>query len=227
MRQLILDLLPENPPDLDNFVPGGNVEAKTTLIAWESGQNSSPFVFLWGESGSGKTHLLRACASEFIDAANDPGLERLSNAVVDKTAVDNIEALNPVGQIVMFELFNRLRTENCRLLVTARQPPLQLTLREDLRTRLGSGLIFRLIPLSDEEKMQALTEQADARKLALPPGALNYLLTHAPRNMRYLMAFIDALDRYSLEHKRPITLSLLREILQHNPPEVLHATCPV
>ena len=228
MRQLILDLLPENPPGLDNFVPGGNVEAQMTLSAWESGRDPEPFVFLWGESGSGKTHLLRACASEYIDAADNPSLEKLGSAAVDKTAVDNIEALNPAGQIAMFGLFNRLRTTNCRLLVAARQPPLQLTLREDLRTRLGSGLIFRLTPLSDEEKTQALTEQANARKLALPPGALSYLLTRAPRDMRYLMAFIDALDRYSLEHKRPITLPLLREILQHTlHSEVSHATRPV
>ena len=102
-------------------------------------------------------------------------------------------------------------------MAAASQPPLQLALREDLRTRLGSGLIFRLHALSDEEKISALAAQAKARGLSLPSGALDYLLARVPRDMRSLMAFLVALDRYSLEHKRPITLPLLREVLHHSP----------
>ena len=102
-------------------------------------------------------------------------------------------------------------------MAAASQPPLQLALREDLRTRLGSGLIFRLHALSDEEKISALAAQAKARGLSLPGGALDYLLARVPRDMRSLMAFLVALDRYSLEHKRPITLPLLREVLHHSP----------
>jgi DnaA family protein len=86
-------------------------------------------------------------------------------------------------------------------------------LREDLRTRLGSGLIYRLHALTDSEKIEALATQAGARALRLPPDALNYLLAHAPRDMRSLTALLAALDRYSLEHKRAITMPLLREVL--------------
>ena len=60
MRQLVLDLLPENPPSLDNFIPGGNAEALTALTAWKCAHNHEPLLFLWGESSAGKTHLLRA-----------------------------------------------------------------------------------------------------------------------------------------------------------------------
>ena len=221
MHQLILDLLPENPPSLDNFVPGENTQALAMLAAWKFGKDSEPFMLLWGESGSGKTHLLRACASEYHDATDDPDLTLLekqgNTAVVDGMAIDNIEVLSSAGQIVLFDLFNHLRAADHRLLAAASQPPLQLSMREDLRTRLGSGLTFRLIPLSDQEKMRVLSEQAQARKLPLPPGALDYLLTRAPRDMRCLMACLAALDRYSLEHKRPITFPLLRDVLQHIP----------
>jgi DnaA family protein len=103
------------------------------------------------------------------------------------------------------------------LLVAATVPPLQLKLREDLRTRLGSGLIYRLQPLTDAEKIGAISAQAIARGLRLPPDALNYLFARAPRDMRSLTAFMTALDRYSLEHKRPITLPLLREVLHESP----------
>jgi DnaA family protein len=216
MRQLILDLLPEAPPSLDNFVAGGNAETLSAFVAWLAPDNHEPFLFLWGESGAGKTHLLHASAGHYSDALADPDL-----ANFDETerlhAVDNVEALSEVGQIALFRLFNRLRGSGGRLLTSAGKPPLQLSLREDLRTRLGSGLIYRLQTLSDDEKIDELTTQARARGLHLPPDALDYLLARAPRDMRSLCGFLAALDRYSLEHKRVITLPLLREVLQ-NPP---------
>lgn len=216
MRQLILDLLPEAPPSLDNFVAGGNAETLSAFVAWLAPDSRLPFLFLWGESGAGKTHLLRASAGLYSDASADPDLAKLDETVF-LHAVDNVEALSEVGQIALFNLFNRLHSSGGRLLTSARQPPLNLSLREDLRTRLGSGLICRLQSLSDDEKIDALTTQARARGLHLPPDALDYLLARAPRDMRSLCDFLAALDLYSLEHKRAITLPLLREVLQ-NPP---------
>jgi DnaA family protein len=102
---------------------------------------------------------------------------------------------------------------------------LRLALREDLRTRLGSGLICLLAPLSDAEKIAALAAQAQARGLRLPPEAYPYLLARVPRDMRSLAAVLAALDGYSLEHKRPITLPLLREVLQA-PLELWPSTSP-
>jgi DnaA family protein len=219
MRQLILDLLPENPPSLDNFVAGGNAEIVAALSAWALPENRETSLLLYGESGSGKTHLLRACADAYHDAAITPVLDEgiASDDAPSCVAVDNVEALSGDGQIVLFKLFNRLRAAGGRLLTAAGQPPRRLPLREDLRTRLGSGLVYRLIPLSDEEKHTALAAQAAARALPLPPGALDYLLVRARRDMRHLMAILAALDRYSLEYQRPITLPLLREVLRYSP----------
>ena len=197
MRQLLLDLMPESPPSLANFVGDGNEEALAALADWFSGPQ--PLFLLWGEAGSGKSHLLQASGLHFVDGAQDPLL---------------------AGQIALFNHFNRLRlaVENGRpgkLLVASDQPPAALQLREDLRTRLGSALIFRLRPLSDEEKLAALTAQAADRGLKLSREALTYLMNRSSRDMRTLAALLAALDRYSLEHKRPITLPLLREVLQH------------
>ena len=216
MRQLILDLLPEAPPSLDNYVVGGNGEALTGLAAWLAADNRESSLLLWGEAGAGKTHLLRACATTYCDAGADPDLAQLGDADAARAvlAVDNVEALSERGQIALFNCFNRQRAAGGRLLSAAGRPPLLLTLREDLRTRLGSGLIYRLLALTDDEKIAALATQATARGLRLPPEALDYLLARAPRDMRSLSAFLAALDRYSLEHKRPITVPLLREVLQ-------------
>ncbi len=213
MRQLILDLVPAQPPTLENFAAGGNVEALTGLAGWLAAEAPDTCLLLWGESGAGKSHLLQASQASYSDARQDPGL-----AAVDLQgtfhAIDNIEALDASGQVVAFNLINHLRADGGRLLAAASVPPLRLALREDLRTRLGSGLVYRLQPLSDPEKLAALAEQARARGLVLPAEAFNYLFARAPRDMRSLTALLIAIDRYSLEHKRPITLPLLREVLQ-------------
>lgn len=213
MRQLILDLLPEVPPSLDNYVIGSNAEALTGLADWLAPTNREPVLFLWGEAGAGKSHLLQASQATYSDARRDPALARadLQDAF---HAVDNVEALDASGQVVAFNLINRLRADGGRLLAAASVPPLRLDLREDLRTRLGGGLVYRLQPLSDPEKRAALAEQARTRGLVLPAEAFNYLFARAPRDMRSLAALLIAIDRYSLEHKRPITLPLLREVLQ-------------
>ncbi len=239
MHQLILDLLPETPPSLDNFVVGSNGEALAGLAGWLAADSRETLLLLWGEPASGKTHLLRASGARYIDAQDDCALASLEAAesaedtmattmtpesIPTRTssvryAIDNIEALDERGQIALFNLFNRLRATNGtgRLLAAAAAPPQQLAVREDLRTRLGSGLVYRLQPLSEAEQDAALTAQAARRGLRLPTGALAYLRSRAPRDMRSLSALLDALDRYSLERRRPITLPLLREVLHPAP----------
>lgn len=211
MRQLILDLLPESPPTLDNFVPGGNPETLAALCGWLAGAQLETSFCLWGEAGSGCSHLLLASGFAYIDAALDPSLSSPTSA--EQLAVDHVEALNDAGQIALFNHFNRLKMSSGMLLTATTQPPAHLALREDLRTRLGSGLIYRLLALSDNEKAAALAAQAKERALKLTPEAIDYLMRHAPRDMRSLSGFIVALDRYTLEHKRAVTLPLLRELL--------------
>jgi DnaA family protein len=216
MRQLILDLLPESPPSLDNFVAGGNGEALAALTGWLAGASGETSFCLWGEPGCGRSHLLLASGFGYADAALDPMLAGLPEAA--QLAVDNVDALDAAGQVALFNHFNRQKMTGGRLLTAAAQPPAHLALREDLRTRLGSGLIYRLQPLSDAEKADALAAQARERALKLSPEAIDYLMRHAPRDMRTLSAFVVALDRYTLEHKRAVTLPLLRELLNETRP---------
>ncbi|WP_262358528.1 HdaA/DnaA family protein, partial [Bordetella pertussis] len=99
------------------------------------------------------------------------------------------------------------------LAVSGDRAPMSLPLREDLRTRLGWDLVFRLDPLSDADKLAALTAQAAERGLQLAPEVINWMLTHHERDIRKLAALLDALDRYSLATGRPITIPLLRAML--------------
>lgn len=220
MRQLLLDLNAEKPQTLDTFVVGRNAELAQLLHDFARRGEAMPrerFVYLWGEAGSGKTHLLRALAADAQARYIPAGSPEDAYLFDEKTTLyllDDCHQLPPDAQIAAFALFNQAR-ENGALLVSAGdKPPAGLALREDLRTRLGWGLIYQVHGLTDEEKIEALTQAAQARGLTLSQGVLPYLITHFRRDMRSLSAMLDELDQYSLETQRPITLPLLKSLLQ-------------
>jgi DnaA family protein len=220
MRQLLLDWGAARPQTLDNFVVGSNQELAALLrpvAASASLGSNHALLLIWGEAGSGKSHLLKALSSNTSAQLLTPASPL--NAFGWSTnhslyLMDDCDQLNPEQQHALFNLINQVRENNGTLIASAKQAPLQLALREDLRTRLGWGLVYQVHGLSDEEKMDALTKSATARGLSLSAGVLPYLLTHFRRDMQSLSTILDALDRYSLETQRPITLPLLRELLQ-------------
>jgi DnaA family protein len=102
------------------------------------------------------------------------------------------------------------------LITSGAAAPLHLLLREDLRTRIGQSLIFEVKSLTDDDRNAILNAQAATRGLRLEPEIVQYLLRHGRRDLSSLLRTLDALDAASLERKRPITLPLLREILQRD-----------
>ncbi|HTN65761.1 MAG TPA: DnaA regulatory inactivator Hda [Burkholderiaceae bacterium] len=225
MRQLLLDLEPDKPQTLANFVVSQNRELAQLLTQFAAHAEQLPaerFVYLWGEAGAGKTHLLKALAASgaarYIgpedSAASADGAAFLFTPAIRLYLLDDCDALPAPAQIAAFALFNQIREHGALLVSAGALPPAQLALREDLRTRLGWGLIYQVHGLSDDDKLAALSQAAVSRGLSLSPGVLPYLITHFRRDMRSLSAMLDALDRYSLETRRPITLPLLRHLLQ-------------
>lgn len=219
-----LDLGAGEPQTLDTFVVGANIELAQHLRTLAKRANSSPnenFTYLWGASGAGKTHLLQAMAtlpaSRYIaaDAAADAFEFSPDEQIY---LLDDCDKLSGDAQISAFALFNQVRENNGVMITAGAVAPAVLGVREDLRTRLGWGLIYQVHELTDDEKIAALSQRALARGLTLSSGVLPYLITHFRRDMRSLSATLDALDRYSLEtKKRAITLPLLRDLLLHEP----------
>ena len=215
MSQLLLDIAPGWQPTLDNFVAGRNLELLSVLRHALAGSSSERSFYLWGEAGSGKSHLLQACVRAALDMQHSATYAQGSvPQFAEMVAVDDAECLDDAAQIELFNLYNRMRDSGGMLLVSGTQSPLHLKLRDDLRTRLGWGLVYQVHGLSDAEKAQALAQHAQMRGFALPPEVTQYLLCHGRRDLPSLMDALDALDEHSLRLHRAPSVPLLKEILQ-------------
>jgi len=202
MRQLLLDFTQAPAPTFANFVPGGNAELLDAVESAARGECTERVIYVWGEPGAGKSHLAKAFGAS---AAGRPGYR----------VIDGIERFSDAEQVTLFNDFNERNFEF--LLVTAAAAPRDVALRRDLATRLATGLTYRLLPLTDPQKGAALAAHARSRGFTLSEDVSSYLLTHARRDMGSLMSALDAIDRFSLENGRPVTLPLLRAAMQPGP----------
>ncbi len=197
MRQLPLDISPAAEPSLDNYVAGANAEALEGVRALATGRLREAIVYLWGDAGSGRTHLLRAAA-------------KMNPALI---VADDVETLDPQAQQQLFNAINAAREGNAPVLIAGNAPPAALSLREDLRTRLGWGLVYQLKPLTDAEKVTHLHNEAARRGLRLSDEVVTYLLNRLPRDLSSLNAVLERLDREALAAQRRVTLPLVRDAL--------------
>ena len=215
MTQMLLGIAPEWTPTLDNFVAGRNIELLAALRHALSEDKGERGLYLWGETGSGKSHLLQAaieCARAMDQSAIYASGEVPEAAQV--VAVDAVEKLDDTAQIALFSLYNRQRENGGMLLVSGTQAPAFLPLRDDLRTRLGWGLVYLVHALNDDEKAQALKQHALARGFELPNEVTTYLLRHGRRDLPALLETLNALDEHCLRLKRGASVPLLKEVMQ-------------
>ena len=194
MRQLALKISPPPQPTLDNFVPGANAELLVRLREFQENKLKENILYLWGDAGSGKSHLLRACAGSNV--------------------VDDVQILDEPSQIALFNAINEARHSGGKVLAAGNAPPPLLPLREDLKSRLAWGLVYHVKPLTDEERATYLRAEAQRRGMRVPDEVIGYLQTHVRRDLPTLLAILDELDRTSLELKRPVTLPLVRDALR-------------
>jgi DnaA family protein len=181
------------------------------------GEIAERVVYVWGEKGAGKTHLLKAFAQASAGRARYlPAREYRDGEAAAMLALDDVQQLGEPEQIALFNAFNERSFEF--LLVSAGAAPRDVALRRDLATRLATGLTYRVLPLTDDEKGAALAAHAKTRGFVSPDEVTGYLLTHGRRDMGSLVAALDSLDRYSLETGRPITVPLLKAAMQPDLP---------
>lgn len=227
MQQLVLDMGLAATPTLDNFLVSEASELVAHLRLWVGNPQRSPVpTLVWGEGGTGKTHLLRAVQTlalaqgehvGWLDAAvhhPDAFDERWSLVLLDDCHLYTAEQ-----QAAAFNWFVNAQTPASGparwVLAAADRPAADLPLREDLRTRLGWGLVFPVQVLSEADRRRVLRRAADARGVFLSDEVMDYMLHRFSRDLSNLMQLLDQLDGYALRTQRPVTIPLVRAMLDN------------
>jgi DnaA family protein len=228
MKQIALDIGVSVGPSLANFYPGHNAAALAHLQLWMAGSTRSPVpTYLWGDPGSGKTHLLQAVA-EHIQAQGalvgwmDVSTTQPSdfNPDWEVLVLDDVQLFSAVQQHAAFNWFVNAATPGGSpqpwVLAAGSVPPQDLNLREDLRTRLGWGHVFHLELLDDDQRREVLVRHAQALGTHLNADLLDYLLSRFSRDLGHLMDLLQRLDHFALQTQRPLTIPLLRAMLDES-----------
>jgi len=189
-------------------------------------------LYLWGDAGTGKSHLLEAACNltaslgrrcalvplsqghEFLPAILE-GLEQL-----DLVCVDDLDCIggDAEWERALFNLFNRMREARRPLVFTARRNTrgagVQLA---DLASRLAWGLVYRLAPLDETSRLAALKHRAGSRGIQIPEDVLTYLSRRVPRDMHTLFDWLDRLDDETLAAQKKVTVPFVRDLLERAP----------
>ena len=230
-RQLALNLKLRDGSSFDNFFAARNREAMESVAtaAATAARSASKLttVFLWGEPGSGKTHLLEAACRAAQAAGLSPAYVSLAEART--LPVDLLEGMEQAGLVALddvqciagaavweaaiLSLYEGLRAQGGVLLATASTSPASLGLHlPDLATRLAADLVYQLHLLGDDDKVTALCRRATHRGLQLPLEVARYVLARYPRDLHALFQLLDRIDRASLAAQRRITIPFVRSI---------------
>ena len=130
--------------------------------------------------------------------------------------LDGCEAFDAPRQHAAFTLFVEATSQATLIAASGRLPPVDLPLRDDLRSRLGWGHVMAVQALSEAESRAALRREADRRGLFLSDEVIDYLLNRYARDLKHLMSQLDRLDEFAMVHKRALTVPLLRQMLAEN-----------
>lgn len=205
------------------YLPGPNQQTLSILQTTDE-----PLIYLWGEPGCGKTHLLQACCSKATERQQTAvylPLTEIQHHVescfegLEQTQIiclDDLESMQGVetAELALFHLFNRLRDADRQLVVSATTAPAALSFDlADLNSRMHWGVTLQIQPLNDDDMMQALMVRADQLGMQLEPKVAQYLLTRAPRDAKSLWQLMQRLDQASLAEQRKLSIPFVRNLL--------------
>jgi DnaA family protein len=225
MKQIALDIGLTTGPTLQSFFAGPNEAVTSHLALWvgsaATASTRSPVpAYLWGNSGSGKTHLLKAVREALREQGATVGWLDASvmeppefNEAWTAVLLDDVHLYTAIQQHAAFNWFVNAQTHQRGVLAAGNLPPADLQLRDDLRTRLGWGHVFQIKSLSEPERRAVLRQAADARGVFLGDEVMDFMLTRFSRDLGSLMELLDLIDGYALQTKRAITVPLIKSMM--------------
>ncbi len=213
-----------------SFHTGCNQELVQQLQLSASG-NGEQQIFIWGQLGQGKSHLLQACChvahnhqhSHFYLAlaqtqiTNPDILSGLENTRL--VCIDNIQTIagNTAWEQAFFRFYNLHREQGNHLIIASSEAPAKLNIAlPDLKTRLTWGLCLKINTMNDEHRIAALAMKAKTMGLEITPKIGQFLLNRYARDFPSLWTLLEKIDYATLAAQRKPTIPLIKEILKKN-----------
>ncbi len=226
----------------DTFVIGSSnrfAHAAAVAVAEQPARAYNP-LFIYGESGLGKTHLLHAIGhyartlyaglrvryvsseeftNEFINSIRDDKAATFQRRYrdVDILLVDDIQFLSGKVQTQeeFFHTFNTLHNANKQIVVTSDMPPKLLQNFEDrMRSRFEWGLITDIKPPELETRIAILRKKSALDRLAAPPEVLEYIADKIDSNIRELEGALIRVAAFASLNRQPVSYALAEEVLK-------------
>ncbi len=229
-QQLVLNISSDPAINFQNFFWQKNVILENTLLSSLSfAPQSERLFYLWGEQGSGKSHLLQAscfylgeaglpCAYLPLKQLIEMGPEILENLEqLSLVAIDDLDELagNSAWEEAVFHCFNKiLAQEKTRLIMTATHPIANLSIElPDLLSRLTSAINFNIASLDEETCLSLLQERASEQGLAFPDDVAHFLIRRFPRNPGKLLEIFQQLDEAVWKEQHRLTIPFVKKTL--------------
>ena len=220
MNQLGLPITLDSKMLLENLVGNQQILDFINQLYF---QDHSAEIYVYGETGKGKTHLLQGAISRalakkkngmYIDC-NEPMPEHVIDYIdqLDWIGIDNINQIDSQQQHLFFDLYNRAKLSEISIIVSGPTAPSSLSIMKDLKTRLGLATVFELEELNDDLTKEVLKNQMSERNLTIEPKVYEYLFKRYSRNVNILISAINLLDRTSLQSKQGITIPFVKKTL--------------
>jgi DnaA family protein len=199
-----------------------------TVLRQAAAGTGERFIYLGGEDGMGKTHLLQAaCREATASGRGSAYLPLASRAELDTSLLAGLEAMDLVclddvdalagdtaWEYGVFDLFNRVRAAGTTLLAAGRRRPDRAGFAlPDLASRLAWGVTYVLGPLAEAEVLDALVRRARSRGLELPEGTARFLIKRMPRDLASAFELLDRLDEASMVEQRRLTVPFVKSVL--------------
>lgn len=226
----------------DTFVIGASnrfAHAAALAISEAPARAYNP-LFIWGESGLGKTHLLHAAGNyaqrlfpgmrvkyvsteeftnDFINSLRDDRKVAFKRSYrdIDILLIDDIQFIEGKEGIQeeFFHTFNTLHNANKQIVISSDRPPKQLaTLEDRLRTRFEWGLITDVQPPDIETRIAILRKKAQMERLDVPDDVLELIATSIERNIRELEGALIRVTAFASLNRTPIDTSLAEIVLR-------------
>lgn len=199
------------------------------VIGSDSGEN---LLFLYGESGSGKTHLLSAASREIseqlattpppvipVEMINQDNCEEIIRLASSQPILllDNLHLLQDSSTLrtAIWQLFNDFYESGRKIIASASLPPKELgSLDEHLKSRFMWGLVAKLDISDDDSRRMIMRKLADDSQLIIPDDVIEYLLIRLPRDIPSLANAVELLKQQSFATQKKISLKMARETFQ-------------